>query len=203
MTATAPEISVVIPVHNGDRYLAASIQSGLDQGHAALELLVIDNGSTDATAAVAGTFSRRLGAERRHGTKCCRPGGLGALEDALPAGNGATAISGAVSHVVRQFDRRRGRPRHHLADEPGTGISWCSRSWAPQETTIEPSSPMAALRALAPSTLLQLPGEGRETMTRLSALVRRVPAYTLNAGTHMGGIAQNVEALLKQLCSVA
>ena len=71
------------------------------------------------------------------------------------------------------------------------------------ETTIEPSTPMAALRALAPSTLLQLPGEGRETMARLSALVRRVPAYTLNAGTHMGGIAQNVEALLKQLCSVA
>jgi glycosyltransferase involved in cell wall biosynthesis len=57
MTATAPEVSVVIPVHNGERYLAPSIQSVLDQGHAALELVVIDNGSTDATAAVAGTFS--------------------------------------------------------------------------------------------------------------------------------------------------
>ncbi|HEX5575424.1 MAG TPA: hypothetical protein VFX42_06080 [Gemmatimonadales bacterium] len=71
------------------------------------------------------------------------------------------------------------------------------------ETTIEPSTPIAALRALAPSTLLQLPGDGRETMTQLSALVRRVPAYTLNAGTHIRGIAQSVEALLKQLCSVA
>jgi hypothetical protein len=62
---------------------------------------------------------------------------------------------------------------------------------------------MAALKALAPSTLLQLPGDGRETMTHLSALVRRVPAYTLRAGTNMCGIAQGVEALLNQLCSAA
>ena len=27
MSPTAPDISVVIPVHNGERYLAASIQS--------------------------------------------------------------------------------------------------------------------------------------------------------------------------------
>ena len=56
MTATAPDISVVIPVHNGERYLAESIRSVLDQGHAALELLVIDNASTDTTADVAGAF---------------------------------------------------------------------------------------------------------------------------------------------------
>ena len=68
------------------------------------------------------------------------------------------------------------------------------------DTTIEPSTPIAALRALAPSTLLQLPGDGKDTMARLSDLVRRVPAYTLNAGTRMGGIAERVEALLKQLC---
>ncbi|HZI73395.1 MAG TPA: glycosyltransferase family A protein [Gemmatimonadales bacterium] len=57
LTPVAPEISVVIPVHNGERYLAESIRSVLDQGHAALELLVIDNGSTDATADVVRTFS--------------------------------------------------------------------------------------------------------------------------------------------------
>ena len=57
MTPVAPDISVVIPVHNGERYLAAAIQSVLDQRHAGLELLVIDNGSTDATADVARSFS--------------------------------------------------------------------------------------------------------------------------------------------------
>ena len=69
------------------------------------------------------------------------------------------------------------------------------------ETTIEPSTPIAALRALAPSTLLQLPGDGRETMAQLSALVRRVPVYGLNTGTRMRGIAESVEALLQQLCT--
>jgi glycosyltransferase involved in cell wall biosynthesis len=57
VTPLAPAISVVIPVHNGERYLGESIQSVLDQDHTALELLVIDNGSTDATADVARTFS--------------------------------------------------------------------------------------------------------------------------------------------------
>ena len=71
------------------------------------------------------------------------------------------------------------------------------------ETTIEPTTPIEALRALAPSTLLQLPGDGRETMTHLSALVRRVPAYTLHAGTEMRGIARSVEGLLKRLVGVA
>jgi hypothetical protein len=71
------------------------------------------------------------------------------------------------------------------------------------ETTIEPSTPIAALKALAPSTLLQLPGDGKQTLTNLSGLVRRIPAYRLNAGTQMRGISQRVEALLKDLCGVA
>ena len=71
------------------------------------------------------------------------------------------------------------------------------------ESTIEPSTPAAALKALAPSTLLQLPADGRQTMTLLSALVRQVPAYTLHAGTRMRGIAERVEGLLRELCRTA
>jgi glycosyltransferase involved in cell wall biosynthesis len=89
MTATAPDISVVIPVHNGERYLAESIQSVLDQGHAALELLVIDNASTDATANVAGTFSsiryfhlpdKGLSKALNYGLERCRGAFLGFLD---------------------------------------------------------------------------------------------------------------------------
>jgi hypothetical protein len=69
------------------------------------------------------------------------------------------------------------------------------------ETTIEASSPIAALKALAPSTLLQLPGVGKETMATLSSLVRQVPVYTLHAGKQMRGIAQGIEALLRDLCA--
>jgi hypothetical protein len=67
------------------------------------------------------------------------------------------------------------------------------------ESTVEICSPIAALKALAPSTLLQLPGEGNVTMANLSSLVRQVPTYVLNAGTNLDGVSGSVESLLKDL----
>ncbi len=68
------------------------------------------------------------------------------------------------------------------------------------ESGTEPCSAITALKALAPSTLLQLPGTGKETMAFISELVRRVPAYTLHAGTSMSGISNAVESLLNEIC---
>jgi glycosyltransferase involved in cell wall biosynthesis len=42
-------VSVVIPAYNAERYLAEAIDSVLMQGDAALELIVVDDGSTDGT----------------------------------------------------------------------------------------------------------------------------------------------------------
>lgn len=56
MSVAVASISVVIPVHNGEKYLAASIQSVLDQRHPDLEVLVVDNASTDASASVVAAF---------------------------------------------------------------------------------------------------------------------------------------------------
>ena len=67
------------------------------------------------------------------------------------------------------------------------------------ESAVVSSSPISALKALAPSTLLQLPGVGQETMASLSALVRQVPAFRLLAGTQMRGISRCIENLLQEL----
>lgn len=49
-------LSVIIPSYNGARYLAAAIESVLAQAYAPLELIVVDDGSTDNTAEVASSF---------------------------------------------------------------------------------------------------------------------------------------------------
>jgi glycosyltransferase involved in cell wall biosynthesis len=52
-----PGISVLIPVFNGARFLAAALESVAGQTHAALETIVVDDGSTDDSAAVAARFA--------------------------------------------------------------------------------------------------------------------------------------------------
>jgi len=47
--STAPQISVLLPVHNGARFVGAAIDSVLAQSFGDFELLVVDDGSTDDT----------------------------------------------------------------------------------------------------------------------------------------------------------
>ncbi|WP_129671689.1 glycosyltransferase family A protein [Candidatus Chloroploca sp. Khr17] len=49
---SSPTISVIIPVYNGERFLAEAIQSVLDQTLPPDEIIVVDDGSTDGTAKV-------------------------------------------------------------------------------------------------------------------------------------------------------
>lgn len=53
---TNPLISVVTPAFNHGRYIGQSIQSLLDQTYTTWELVVVDDGSTDNTAAVVQSF---------------------------------------------------------------------------------------------------------------------------------------------------
>ena len=54
----APRITVLLPVWNGETFLASAIESILQQTFSSLELIVIDDGSTDASAAIAESFAR-------------------------------------------------------------------------------------------------------------------------------------------------
>ncbi len=54
-----PLISVIVPVYNTDRYLDRCIQSILSQDYPHLELLLIDDGSTDQSAAICDKWAEK------------------------------------------------------------------------------------------------------------------------------------------------
>ncbi|MFL5804444.1 MAG: glycosyltransferase [Roseiflexaceae bacterium] len=54
---SSPQISVLLPTYNRAHYLAEAIQSALDQTYPDLEVVVVDDGSTDNTAEVMQRFS--------------------------------------------------------------------------------------------------------------------------------------------------
>jgi glycosyltransferase involved in cell wall biosynthesis len=56
----AAQISVIIPVYNGEQYLAEAINSVLDQTTPASQIIVVDDGSTDATKLVAEGFGKHI-----------------------------------------------------------------------------------------------------------------------------------------------
>jgi len=56
MTATSPPppvpaLSVIVPCYNMGRFLPEAVESVLAQGHPELQIIVVDDGSTDDTAA--------------------------------------------------------------------------------------------------------------------------------------------------------
>lgn len=56
----SPSASALIPVRDGARYLAEAITSVLEQAPAPLEVIVVDDGSTDESAQVASGFGNRV-----------------------------------------------------------------------------------------------------------------------------------------------
>jgi glycosyltransferase involved in cell wall biosynthesis len=54
-----PLVSVVIPVYNGERYLRRTLESALAQTYNPLEVIVVDDGSTDGSPDIITTISAR------------------------------------------------------------------------------------------------------------------------------------------------
>jgi glycosyltransferase involved in cell wall biosynthesis len=70
-------VSVVIPAYNQAQFLAEAIESALNQDEPPLEVIVVNDGSTDRTAAVVAAFpSVRLLSQANHGLAAARNAGL-------------------------------------------------------------------------------------------------------------------------------
>ena len=94
---SAALVGVVIPARDGERHLAEAIDSVLAQTHGALDVVVVDDGSCDATREVARRYApdvrllaephRGLGATRNAGVRAVRGGHVAFLDqdDVWPA----------------------------------------------------------------------------------------------------------------------
>jgi glycosyltransferase involved in cell wall biosynthesis len=80
-----PLVSVVIPVHDGERFLAEAIDSVLAQGYPRREVIVVDDGSTDGSAPIARARPVRYRRQPNRGVAAARNAGLAVAEGELIA----------------------------------------------------------------------------------------------------------------------
>src|SRR4051812_3303201 len=57
--ASGPRVSIGVPVYNGDRFLAATLDSILAQTFSDFEVAIVDNASTDRTAEISRAYAAR------------------------------------------------------------------------------------------------------------------------------------------------
>ena len=56
MSHILPLVSVIIPVYNGEAFLRNAVHSIQQQSYQRIEIIIIDDGSTDGTADIAKSF---------------------------------------------------------------------------------------------------------------------------------------------------
>ena len=80
-------VSVIIPAHNAERFLGEALDSVFAQGCDGLEVIVVDDGSSDGTGSLAQRYGRgvRLLRQERSGSGAARNAGLGAASGELIA----------------------------------------------------------------------------------------------------------------------
>lgn len=52
-----PDVSVVIPLYNNKRYISEALDSALEQGACTVEIIVVDDGSTDGGADIVAAYA--------------------------------------------------------------------------------------------------------------------------------------------------
>jgi glycosyltransferase involved in cell wall biosynthesis len=72
----APLVSVVIPCYNSARYLGETIESVLAQTYARVEVIVVDDGSTDATPKIAQSYPVQYVYQTNRGISATRNTGV-------------------------------------------------------------------------------------------------------------------------------
>ena len=125
-----PLISCIIPVFNGERYLGEALDSILAQTYRPIEIIVVDDGSTDGTGELVARYGDRIRYFRQNneGAPTARNAGLSAARGAFVA----FLDSDDLWHpdkLERQMARFEARPELDLC------VTHLQRFWIPELET--------------------------------------------------------------------
>ncbi|OGF26935.1 hypothetical protein A2477_04190 [Candidatus Falkowbacteria bacterium RIFOXYC2_FULL_47_12] len=101
-----PTVSLVIPAYNEEKYISSCLRHALNQSGAFFEIIVVDNASMDATAAIAEKFSgvRVVREERKGLTRARQRGFLEARGDIVAYVDADTRMpAGWSESIFREF----------------------------------------------------------------------------------------------------
>jgi glycosyltransferase involved in cell wall biosynthesis len=113
----SPLVSVVLPVHDGERFLAEAVDSILGQTLADLELVVVDDGSTDGTKRILAGYDDprlRVVAQPHRGLVAALEAGVAETRAAYLARMDADDVSEPL-RLERQVELLERRPRVGMA----------------------------------------------------------------------------------------
>lgn len=106
-----PLVSVVVPVYNGERFLAFALQSIFDQDYRPLEVIVVDDGSVDDSGNIARSFQEvRYIYQSNQGASAARNAGVAAARGELIAFLDADDIWTPNNKISKQTDHLLGHP---------------------------------------------------------------------------------------------
>ena len=70
----APRVSVIVPCFNAEDYVGQALDSALGQTHGNVEIIVVDDGSTDSTPEVLAGYADRVRVLRQQNSGSPRHG---------------------------------------------------------------------------------------------------------------------------------
>jgi hypothetical protein len=184
---SAPLVSVVVAAYNAASYIEQTCRSVLHQTYAPLELIVVDDGSTDDTAAIVG----RLAAidSRIHLIRQPNRGVAAARNRAIEVATGEF-LAPLDADDLWAPEKLAQQVARFLEAGPDTGMVYCWWAWIDSHNYVMDRSPRWRVEGRALERLIEVNFTGSAS----------VPLYRRSAVVEIGGFNESLRDKQAQGC---